>query len=60
MKVIFLDIDGVMNSNLFYHKRYKKRWLRLETYKWFIISKMRYVFNGFKHKSINLSNYKIR
>lgn len=26
MKVIFLDIDGVMNSQVFYEERYKKRW----------------------------------
>jgi len=26
MKVIFLDIDGVMNSNIFYEKRHRKQW----------------------------------
>lgn len=59
MKVIFLDIDGVMNSTVFYEQRYKKRWFKFDTYKWLVKSKLRYVFNGFKHKAISLSNYKI-
>ena len=59
MKVIFLDIDGVMNSNIFYEKRYKKRWFKLSTYAWKIKRYFKYVFNGFKHKPnlLNLSNY---
>ena len=59
MKVIFLDIDGVMNSTLFYEDRWKKRWFRLSTYKWLIISKTKYVFNGFKYKAVSLVDYKI-
>lgn len=46
MKVIFLDIDGVMNSNVFYDKRYKKRWFKPKTYYNYI----KYILNGFKHK----------
>jgi len=59
MKVIFLDIDGVMNSHIFYIKRYKRRWFKLQTYKYFIISKYRYIINGFKYKPISLKDYKI-
>ncbi|MCK9446781.1 HAD domain-containing protein [bacterium] len=58
MKVIFLDIDGVMNSNIFYHQRHKKRWLKPITYYYIIKYKLRYVFNGFKNKGYSLSNYK--
>lgn len=59
MKVIFLDIDGVMNSELFYRKRHKRRqinplyWLR-----YFKNWMKNYVFNGFKHKSFSLKDYK--
>jgi len=59
MKVIFLDIDGVMNSEIFYTERHKKRWFRFDTYKYWIKAKLRYVFNGFKYKAISLANYKI-
>jgi len=58
MKVIFLDIDGVMNSNVFYEKRYSQRWLKPITYWHFIIGKIKFIFNGFKNKGINFSNYK--
>jgi hypothetical protein len=59
MKVIFLDIDGVMNSTLFYHERYKRRWFKFDTYKWLIVSKIKYILNGFEHKSVSLANYKV-
>ena len=59
MKVIFLDIDGVMNSELFYKKRHAKRWLHFDTYYYWVKSKVEYVLNGFEYKSISLANYKI-
>ncbi len=59
MKVIFLDIDGVMNSQLFYERRYKRRWFEPITYWYIIKSKIKYVLNGFKHKGISLADYKI-
>lgn len=59
MRVIFLDIDGVMNSQLFYEKRHKKRWLKPITYYYLIKSKIKFIFNGFKYKSVSLANYKI-
>jgi len=58
MKVIFLDIDGVMNSQVFYHERHKRRWLKMQTYKWWLLSKTKWVLNGFKHKGVSLANYK--
>ena len=53
MKVIFLDIDGVMNSECFYRERYKKRWFKYNTYKFYIKSKLSYIFNWFKKKYSN-------
>lgn len=58
MKVIFLDIDGVLNSELFYRARHKKRWLKPITYYWWISSKIKWFFNGFKYKGVSLANYK--
>lgn len=57
MKVIFLDIDGVMNSQVFYRERYKKEnwnpviWWRI------IKSKLKKVL-GIKPKATSLANYK--
>lgn len=48
MKVIFLDIDGVMNSVDFFTRNHKKRWFKLKTY-WYLIK---------PSKIINLKNYK--
>ena len=59
MKVIFLDIDGVMNSELFYRARHKKRWFKARTYYWWILSKIKYILNGFKYKYVSLANYKV-
>lgn len=51
MKVIFLDIDGVMNSQIFYKERYKRTyWRRLGNR---IISKIKFALNGFKHKTLS-------
>jgi hypothetical protein len=47
-----------MNSQLFYEKRHKKRWLRPITYWYFLKSKVKYILNGFKYKSISFANYK--
>ena len=59
MRVLFLDIDGVMNCQLYYSARHKKRWFKLNTYIWKIKSKIKYVFNGFKYKAVSLKDYKI-
>lgn len=58
MKVLFLDIDGVMNSQVFYKERYKKQnynpvmWWRT------IKFKLKKVL-GVQPKRTNLGNYKI-
>jgi hypothetical protein len=39
MKVIFLDIDGVMNSHVFYEERYKKRIRSWEHWKYVLFKK---------------------
>jgi hypothetical protein len=52
-KVIFLDIDGVMNSHIFYEQRHRKRWLEWRTY-YFLIRR----FLGIKSKPVSLANYK--
>ena len=57
MKVIFLDIDGVMNSTVFYKRRHKRRWLKPITY-WY---ELRYMFRKLfriKSKAISLAGYK--
>lgn len=57
MKVIFLDIDGVMNSQVFYRERYKKEnwnpviWWRI------INSKLKKAL-GIKPKAFSMANYK--
>lgn len=58
MRIVFLDIDGVMNSELLAIARHKKRWLQPRTYYWWIQSKIKWVFNGFKYKHTSLLNYK--
>jgi hypothetical protein len=58
MKIIFLDIDGVMNSELLYRARHKKRWFTLNHYTWRIRKWFKYIINGFEHKGVSLVNYK--
>lgn len=58
MKVIFLDIDGVMNSNVFYHKRSKRFSYRCRRYYYWIISWFRLLFTGSRYKTYSLANYK--
>lgn len=56
MNVIFLDIDGVMNSHVFFHKRHMKRWFKLRTYFWIIKKFFMKVLN-IKHKAVSLANH---
>lgn len=54
MKVIFLDIDGVMNSNVFYDQKHNTIWRIPTTYYYKLRYVIRYVFNGFKPKYTTL------
>jgi len=58
MKVIFLDIDGVLNSNDYYHKRHSKRWFKPITYWYWIVGKVKWIWNGGKHKGVCLADLK--
>ena len=57
MKVIFLDIDGVMNSQVFYHKRHMRRWRKPITY-WWELKRIVKKILGIKSKGISLADYK--
>lgn len=57
MKVIFLDIDGVMNSTVFYKRRHKRRWLKPITY-WYELRRMFRKLFRIKPKGISLADYK--
>ena len=58
MKVIFLDIDGVMNSQVFYHNRYQKLNKRIWRIYYKSLKWIKFIFNGFKHKYTTLADYK--
>jgi len=55
MRVLFLDIDGVMNSQIFYRERYKKRWVYHHI--WWPIKK--FLINIKLIKSTSSKNYKL-
>lgn len=57
MKVIFLDIDGVMNSHVFFEQRHKKLDNRLKRVCFRIETKVKWVLNGFRHKYKSMSDY---
>ena len=59
MQVIFLDIDGVINSQVFYHERHKKRFFKFSFYINWIKWRIKWVLNGFENKPISLVGYKI-
>jgi hypothetical protein len=54
MNVLFLDIDGVMNSHVFYENRYKKRWFNITTY-FYLLKK--FVKKCFNVKPTTLMNH---
>ena len=57
MKVIFLDIDGVMNSHVFYEKRYKRRWRKPITW-WLELKYLTKKLFRIKSKGVSLADYK--
>lgn len=58
MKVIFLDIDGVMNSQVFYHEQYNKPLRKLKRFCYWCISWFRLLFTGSRYKTHSFANYK--
>ena len=58
MKVIFLDIDGVMNSRVFYQRRHKRRWRKPITW-WYELKYGVRKLLGIKSKGVSLADYKI-
>lgn len=57
MKVIFLDIDGVMNSNVFYEQRYRRRWRKPITW-WLELKALVRKALKIKQKGVRLADYK--
>jgi hypothetical protein len=58
MKVIFLDIDGVMNSHIFYQRKHKRRWLKPITW-WYELKHGIRKLLRIKPKGVSLADYKI-
>lgn len=57
MNVIFLDIDGVMNSNDFYHRRHNTTKMKLHRLWVNIKTTPRWIFTGSRSKTYSLANY---
>jgi hypothetical protein len=58
MKVIFLDIDGVMNSTVFYKKRHQRRWRKPITW-WYAVKRLFRKLFRIEPKAISLADWKI-
>ena len=57
MNVIFLDIDGVMNSNDFYHKKHNTIKQKLRRIWLWIKLTPRWIFTGSRSKTYSLANW---
>ena len=57
MKVIFLDIDGVMNSRIFYEQRHKRRWRKPITW-WREFKRLIKKLFRIESKGVSMADYK--
>ena len=58
MKVIFLDIDGVMNSNVFYYERSKTVRRRIRRAYYWCVGLIRLLFTDKRYKTYSFANHK--
>jgi hypothetical protein len=54
VRIIFLDIDGVLNGEIFYNERHRKRLFTFQHWWWALTSRIKWIFNGFKYKATTL------
>lgn len=54
VKIIFLDVDGVLNHELFYIARYNRSRFTFGHWWWKIERWVKWIFNGFEHKAVSL------
>jgi hypothetical protein len=54
VRIIFLDVDGVLNCETFYQERHDKRMLTFQYWWWKLTSRVKWVFNGFRYKPTSL------
>lgn len=53
-RVLFLDVDGVLNCQLLYQERHKRSKLTFNYWYWKIKSKIKWLLNGGKYKATSL------
>lgn len=63
-KLIFLDIDGVLNCELFYEDQHRYDLINpvywIHTIKWKTKKYIKYIINGFEHRGTRLADYKYK
>lgn len=54
MRTLFLDVDGVLNCHLLYEEQHRWEKFKPSYWWWKLISKIKWLLNGCKYKSISL------